>query len=87
MKLTMYMDAAASVLLRCVSKVIKFNTPLRPLAHERNSFFKYKLNTIHDPRGPKNTKLCIKGLHLRLVQYNIHQTFCNELLLKMIYLG
>jgi len=43
MKLTMYMDVAASVLLRCVSKVKTVDTPLRPLAHERNSFFKYKL--------------------------------------------
>jgi len=32
--------------------VMKDATPLRPLAHERNSI-KCKPNTIHDPRGPE----------------------------------
>jgi len=35
----------------CISVVMKDATPLTPLAHERNSIFKCKQHTIHDPWG------------------------------------
>jgi len=37
----------------CSSMVIKDATPLTPLAHERNSIFKCKQQTIHDLWGPE----------------------------------
>ena len=37
----------------CSSVVMKDATPLTPLAHERNSIFKWKQHTIHDTSGPE----------------------------------
>jgi len=66
--------------LSCSSTVIKDATPLTPIAHERNSIFKCKQHTIHDPRGPANynyTKSVI--VHISLAKNILHQLVTYKL--------
>ena len=55
---------------RCSSVVMNDATQMTPLAHERNSIFKWKQHTctLHDPWGPgkiwlHNMKVLLRSLH------------------------
>jgi len=52
----------------CLSVVMKYATPLTPQAHERNSIFKCKQHTIHDPWGPEKYNYTMMNNTIFLLQ-------------------